>query len=271
MQCFKNALAQPQISLLDRAFHYGDGCFTTAKILQNKIQLRDRHLQRLQDCCQRMALQVDLALIDQTLEQLSAQAELNGTLKIIISRGEGQRGYALPDHPADVYIFYYPQSIAISSSFSQVSQVGILDQRIGLTMPQLCGLKTLNRLEQVLLKKEAVEKQFDEALVLDIQGRIVEGISSNCFILMNNRWVTPDLEYNGVRGVMRAEILQRMQHAGIECSEMELFQTDLHQIEALFFCNALHPMQIAQHLMNTNLSTSHAIQLFKDLQLDQIQ
>ncbi|MHA3079764.1 aminodeoxychorismate lyase [Acinetobacter sp. ANC 5502] len=271
MQCFKNALAQPQVSLLDRAFHYGDGCFTTAKILQNKIQLRDRHLQRLQECCQRMALQVDLALIDQTLEQLSAQAELNGTLKIIISRGEGQRGYALLDHPADVYVFYYPQTKAADCSFSYVSQVDILDQRVGLTMPQLCGLKTLNRLEQVLLKKEAVEKQLDEALVLDIQGRIVEGISSNCFILMNNRWVTPDLEYNGVRGVMRAEILQRMQHAGIECSEMELLQTDLHQIDALFFCNALHPMQIAQHLMNTNLSTSHAIQLFKDLQLDQIQ
>lgn len=88
---------------------------------------------------------------------------------------------------------------------------------------------------------------------------------------MNNQWVTPNLEYNGVRGVMRAEILQRMQHAGIECAEIEVLQADLDQIDALFFCNALHPMQIAQHLQHANLNTSPAIQLFKALQLDQIQ
>lgn len=271
MQCFKNAHPQPQISLLDRAFHYGDGCFTTAKIIQNKIQLWNRHLQRLNDCIQRMALDVNLSLIEQTLQKLSAQTELNGTLKIIISRGEGQRGYALPEHAADVYVFYYPQSPTAKNEWSYLDQVAVLEQRIGLTMPTLCGLKTLNRLEQVLLKQEAVEKQLDEALVLDIQGRIVEGISSNCFILMNNQWVTPNLEYNGVRGVMRAEILQRMQHAGIECSEIELLQSDIDQIQALFFCNALHPMQIAQHLNHVELSLTPAIQLFKALQLDQIQ
>lgn len=271
MQCFKNAHPQPQISLLDRAFHYGDGCFTTAKIIQNKIQLWNRHLQRLNDCIQRMALDVNLSLIEQTLQKLSAQTELNGTLKIIISRGEGQRGYALPEHAADVYVFYYPQSPTAKNEWSYLDQVAVLKQRIGLTMPTLCGLKTLNRLEQVLLKQEAVEKQLDEALVLDIQGRIVEGISSNCFILMNNQWVTPNLEYNGVRGVMRAEILQRMQHAGIECSEIELLQSDIDQIQALFFCNALHPMQIAQHLNYVELSLTPAIQLFKALQLDQIQ
>ncbi len=54
-----------------------------------------------------------------------------------------------------------------------------------------------------------------EALVTDVQGAVVEGVSSNCFIRTNEGWITPELRYNGVHGVMRAEILKRMQQHGI--------------------------------------------------------
>ncbi len=70
-------------------------------------------------------------------------------------------------------------------------------------MPNLAGLKTLNRFEQVLLKQEADQSNWSEALVFDIQGTVVEGVSSNCFIRINDSWITPELRYNGVHGVMR--------------------------------------------------------------------
>src|SRR5690606_3496921 len=108
MRCFKNAQPVSHIDLLDRAFHYGDGCFTTACIRNNQIELRERHLVRLQTSCQKMSLQVDLNLLETTLQKLrETEAELNGTLKIVISRGMGQRGYSLPDHLADLWVYYY--------------------------------------------------------------------------------------------------------------------------------------------------------------------
>ncbi|MEG1093290.1 MAG: aminodeoxychorismate lyase, partial [Acinetobacter sp.] len=210
MLYLKNAQQVSQIDVLDRGFHYGDGCFTTARIRHNRIELYDRHLTRLQNSNQSLSLNANLDLITESLQLLGeSEGKLNGTLKIVLSRGVGQRGYSLPDHPADLWLFYYPQDIQ-DFKFEQI-QSGVLQQAVGLTMPSLVGLKTLNRLEQVLLKQEADQRGWPEAIVTDVQGGIVEGVSSNCFILIKNTWITPELRYNGVFGVMRAEILQRMQ------------------------------------------------------------
>ena len=119
---------------------------------------------------------------------------------------------------------------------------GLLQRKMGLCMPELCGVKTLNRLEQVLLKQEAVQHGWPEALVSDLQGHVVEGVSSNCFILIDGQWISPDLAYNGITGVMRAEILARLQQHAIpyavrQIGIMEL-ATDAGVI--LLQCTATH-------------------------------
>jgi 4-amino-4-deoxychorismate lyase len=269
MQCLKNAQALTAVSILDRGFHYGDGCFTTARIRDGKIELAALHWARLELACQRLSLVANLEFIEQSLTMLQSEYEaLNGTLKIVISRGEGQRGYSLPEHPADVWVYYYPQTL---TDFHYDSiKTGVAQQAIGLSMPQLVGLKSLNRLEQVMLKKEIDQCGWSEALVADVQGDIVEGVSSNCFIRINNRWITPELRYNGVHGVMRAEILARMQAQGIECDQACVPVTEISQIQSLFFCNALHPMRIVTQLDAQNLDPQPCIDLFHSLQLHQM-
>ncbi|MGE8538884.1 MAG: aminodeoxychorismate lyase [Acinetobacter sp.] len=269
MLCLKNAQHVREIDVLDRAFHYGDGCFTTARIRRNRIELYDRHLARLQLSQQKLSLNADLDLITQSLQiLLASEGELNGTLKIVLSRGIGQRGYSLPDHPADLWLFYYPQVVE-DFKFEQI-QSGVLQQALGLTMPSLVGLKTLNRLEQVLLKQEAEQRAWPEALVTDVQGGIVEGVSSNCFIRINNTWITPELRYNGVFGVMRAEILQRMQDQGFACQQRCIEVDEISHIQSLFFCNALSPMKIVTQFEQRSLDGEACIELFNRLQLNQI-
>ena len=266
--CYKNGQIVDSVSIFDRAFQYGDGCFTTARIYDNVIELEDLHRQRLQQSAERLFLPVDFSLLDKMFKQLEQKFDvLNGTLKIVISRGEGQRGYLMPDHPADLYILYYPQNI--QNFQPELIQSGVLSQKIGLTMPELVGLKSLNRLEQVMLKKEAHEKGWLEALVIDLQDRIVEGVSSNCFIQINNTWITPELRYNGVHGVMRAEILQRMQRQNISCEQRSVGLDEISHIQSLFFCNALSPMKIVQSLDNRTLVVQPCVELFETLQLQQ--
>lgn len=269
MPCFKNAEEVNEISLLDRAFHYGDGCFTTARVRHGKIELENLHMARLHLSCEQLLLKADLSLIQKSLALLQQQfLEVNGTLKIIISRGEGQRGYSLPDHLADVWVFFYPKVV---DDF-QVEKIksGVLQQALGLTMPSLVGLKSLNRLEQVLLKNEADQKGWAEALVTDVQGTVVEGVSSNCFIRLNNRWITPELRYNGVHGVMRAEILSRMQQQGIHCEQRFIDMEEISKFESVFFCNALTAMKIAIELNQRPLNVQPCTELFNILQLNQI-
>ncbi|MGC3819115.1 aminodeoxychorismate lyase [Acinetobacter sp. ANC 4216] len=269
MPCFKNAREINEVSLQDRAFHYGDGCFTTARVRHGKMELENLHKSRLQLSCERLMLQADLSCIEKTLAVLQQQfLQVNGTLKIIISRGEGQRGYSLPDHPADVWVFFYPK--AVDDFQIEKIKSGVLQQALGLSMPNLVGLKSLNRLEQVLLKHEADQRGWAEALVTDVQGTVVEGVSSNCFIRLNNTWVTPELRYNGVHGVMRAEILSRMQQHGIQCEQRFIDLDDIAKFESLFFCNALSPMKVVTELNQHALNVQPCIELFNILQLDQI-
>lgn len=269
MWCFKNAQPVASVALQDRAFQYGDGCFSTARIVKGQLQLVNRHYERLNYACQQLGLNVDLKLIEQSLKQLTHQEiVLTGTLKLLISRGEGPRGYSVPDHNADLYVFFYPQ--AYSDTAPQYVEVGLLPRRIGLTMPDMVGIKTLNRLEQVLLKQQADQYGWAEALVADLNGNIVEGVSSNCFIYLNNAWITPELRYNGVRGLMRTEILDRAQQAGIDILERQIHLDELDQVQALFFCNTLHPMTIASRMHSRSLSTEACLTLFHTLKLNQI-
>lgn len=269
MICFKNGKQVDSIPLLDRAFHYGDGCFTTARFHHNIFELKERHFLRLKNTAERLLLQVDFNLLEQTIQLLYASyASVEGHLKIIFSRGEGQRGYALPEHAADVYVIFYPQE---TTGFQiEYIRSGILQQTLGLTMPHLVGLKTLNRLEQVLLKHEAQQHHWTEALVTDVQGAIVEGVSSNCFIRINDTWITPELRYNGIHGVMRAHILTLMQQKQICCTQRYIDMDEIKQIQSLFFCNSLSAMKAVQELNGRPLDLQPCVELFQTLQLNRL-
>lgn len=269
MLCFKNAQKINIVSVLDRAFHYGDGCFSTARIRHGMVELQDLHLARLHNSNERLYLKADLNFIGESIEQIQQSSPFAcGTLKIMLSRGEGQRGYSLPEHPADVWVFFYPQELS-NFKYESIAS-GVLEQVIGLNMPNLVGLKTLNRLEQVMLKQEADQKGWTEALVMDIQGSVVEGVSSNCFIRINDAWITPELRYNGVHGVMRAEILSRMKKQGVACTQRHIDMDEISNFQSVFFCNALHPMKIASSLDGKPLDVQACTELFQSLQLNQI-
>lgn len=173
----------------------------------------------------------------------------------------------MPDHPADVYVIFYPKETLDHQP--EVISSGVLMQAIGLSMPNLVGLKTLNRLEQVMLKKEAQEHGWLEALVTDVQGAVVEGVSSNCFIRINDEWISPELRYNGVHGVMRAEILARMQQHHVPCISRFIDMDEIQHIQSLFFCNALSPMKAVQKFDTRTLDVQPCVELFQTLQLNQ--
>lgn len=270
----KNAVQIEGCDLLDRAFQYGDGCFSTLQLYANQVLLKQRHWQRLQSAASKLMLNVDWSVLDQSLLQLrSAHGSLNGTLKIVISRGVGQRGYSLPSQLADVYFIYFPMpQTQVEAQFTPLTQfeTGVLHNQMGLSMPTLLGIKSLNRLEQVMLKYEADQRQWPEAIVTDVRGQVIEGISSNVFILLNKQWITPELGYNGVHGVMRAEILARMQGAGIGCHAVAVSRDDIAQANSIFFCNALSPMKIATQLDTRPLDVQPSVELSHHLKLDQI-
>lgn len=267
---------QHLVSIEDRGFLYGDGCFTTAQYNQGEIQLWQRHLARFEKTIPTLCLNCDMGRIntdkEKFLDQISAQYGENaqGTIKILISRGQGQRGYTPPDQDADLYFYFYPKT-AFSTEIPVLEKVGLMDQTLSTPMQQLRGIKSLNRLEQIILKHQADQQAWQEALCFDQNSDLVEGISSNCFVYMDGQWHTPDLALAGIDGIMRQEILSRMQHFQITHQIRKINRSELASVQAIFFCNALHPMQIVRTLIidQVQQTLEHHLceQLFQQLQL----
>ena len=83
------------VSAHDRGLAYGDGLFETMRVIAGQPQLLTRHLQRLENGCQRLGIACDLAVLRTQILAFSA-ALADGVAKLILTRGDGLRGYASP-------------------------------------------------------------------------------------------------------------------------------------------------------------------------------
>jgi 4-amino-4-deoxychorismate lyase len=84
--------------------------------------------------------------------------------------------------------------------------------------PQLAGMKTLNRLEQVMASREFTGREF-ELIMRDASGNLIEGTRTNLFVKQGSKWITPPVSSLAVAGVMRKYVIDCLRETGIEVRE----------------------------------------------------
>ena len=224
---------------LDRGFQYGDGIFSTLPVESGVPLFVDRHLDRLQRDAQALGmpgpdrgdLMTDIASL--------LRHHPRGILKIQITRGAGGRGYRPPDAPAITRVLAlhpavtYPDTHASRGIAARYCAI-----RLGLN-PNLAGIKHLNRLEQVLARSEWSDPAIAEGLMLDYEGYLVEGTMSNVFLVSQGRILTPRLDRCGVRGVMRALVLEAAEDLGWPVEELRVTPDDVATAEEVFLTNSV--------------------------------
>ncbi|WP_053163083.1 aminodeoxychorismate lyase [Pseudomonas brassicacearum] len=227
------------LSLKDRGLAYGDGLFETLAVHAGGPVLLDRHLQRLEAGCRRLALNVDMSALS---TELNAYARClgNGVLKLILTRGDSLRGYAAdPLAPARRILQGNPPAAYPAAHAEQGVLLFPCSVRLS-EQPLLAGLKHLNRLEQVLARAEWSDGQYAEGLMLDTSGRVIEGVFSNLFLVRDGVLFTADLSRCGVAGVMRAELLFQAKSQGIATQITDISLEQLHQADEVFVCNSVY-------------------------------
>jgi len=212
----------------DRGLAYGDGLFETIRVEGARAPLLSKHLDRLA----RDARRLGIAITRNEVQRIASEALVEGAetrgdeawvLKLIVTRGAGGRGYRPdPDGEANVLVLEAaapppPPAAGVRVDFS----------RVPLTVnPLLCGIKSLNRLEQVLAAKE-LEGDLFEVLMSNNAGDIVEGTRTNLFVDTDEGWRTPPAHTLAVSGVMRAHVLACLQQRGEPVFETTLSLADL--------------------------------------------
>ncbi len=254
------------IDINDRGLNYGDGFFTTAKVTAGEVQLWQLHRQRLQECAQRLGFgELNFAAIEDDVATLLTEApEQTFVLKVVITRGNGGRGYA---PPSDVEATRIIRLLPYPDTYPHLAKTG-LSLSVAKTrlaqQPLLAGLKTLNRLEQVLVKQEAAQQQSDDVLVLDTNDHVIETSSANLVMYQQGQWYTPSLQQAGIQGVYLAHLQQQL-----NIVSRNLLLAELLSMEAVYCCNSLMGLvpisRIAHH--NYNLDISHSVMAQQGLSL----
>jgi len=234
-----NGRVTNNVDAADRGLAYGDGLFSTIKVESGVMQDWCLHLQRFKTGAERLFFPtIDWNLLEKEAVELAQQwqHQAHAVLKIIVTRGSGGRGYssdgcdqpvrilslsAFPEH----YLKWQKEGVKLAQCQTLLSR-----------NKQLAGLKSLARLEQVLIKQELKQLQANEGIVCDEFGHVIEGCSANLFLYLDEQWITPKLNFSGVAGVMRARI---MQHPNIQVIEKEVTLADVNQATCLCLTNAL--------------------------------
>lgn len=235
------------VPLPDRGVDYGDGLFETLLLCQGKALYRELHLARLAlglqallmpDCLARVQAALDVAVQD-----ISERAWTWSALRISVTRGAGERGYAPSLDVPPRIIVTATQLQRDCAAMAPAANLAVSGIHLA-TQPALAGIKHANRLEQVLAAAEAQQAGADEALMLDTRGRPVSVIAGNLYVVRDGELCTPSLDSAGVAGTRRRLILDRWaSEAGLVVRQVALTRADLAAAAEVFYSNSLYTVR----------------------------
>lgn len=222
----------------DRGLQYGDGLFETMTAVDGEIRHFELHMMRLQASCIR--LEIPMPSVDHIAADCRRVLEGLGsaTVKLIVTRGPGPRGYAPPEDPTVTRIVTAASSHAHEQQSARPLVAQVCRTRLALN-EQFAGMKHLNRLEQVMASAELRDTGADEGLMLAMDGRLVCGTSANVFIARDGRLLTPAIRDCGVAGIMRQVVLRAAVTIDMPVEITDLDLDDLAGADEVFMTNAI--------------------------------
>jgi len=236
MRVLVNGEPRGSVDARDRGLHYGDGLFETIAVANGRLRFLDRHLERLVEGTHRLGFPaIDRDAI--RAELAAAASTPAAAVKLILTRGVGERGYRPPRdaRPSRVVIVYDGTPAALPD---EGVSVGWCRTRLGCN-PALAGLKHTNRLEQVLARAECDDGRMDEGLMRDGDGHVISATQANVFARIGGRWVTPRLDGCGVAGIMRRAFRDWLGGQGRAAEERVIPAAEIAAASALVLTNAL--------------------------------
>ena len=231
----------------NRGLRYGDGLFETIKCVDGKLQLSDLHFARLWKGMGILQFTIPVHFTPEGLEeQILALAKKNGHLKnarirLTVFRGEGGL-YDPVNHQPNYLIetWELPETKAFLNSNGLVMGIYTdIKKNSGL----LANLKHNNHLPYVLAAIFTKKQQWNDAVVLNQEGRLCDTTIANLFIIKDEMIQTPPLSEGCIAGVVREHLLKQLPALGFAVKEMPLTLDDLMLADEVFVTNSIHPVR----------------------------
>lgn len=226
------------VSVYDHGFLYGDGVFEGLRFYGGKIFKLREHLDRLYDSARHIALAIpqDIdSLSADTVACVAASGMVDGYVRLVVSRGEGNLGLDPRSCPkptviiiADAIKLYpsemYEQGMEVITAATIRNHPDALDPRV----------KSLNYLNNILAKLEANRAGVPEAIMLNHLGHVAECTADNIFIVKQGVLSTPARHSGLLDGITRRTVLELAERLKITAREETLTRHDLFTADEMF-------------------------------------
>ncbi|OGO07340.1 MAG: hypothetical protein A2Y61_03595 [Chloroflexi bacterium RBG_13_60_13] len=234
-------LSQARLSPFDYGFLYGYGLFETMRAYSGHVFRLEAHLARLRRAAQALDMSLDgIPDLSKALyDTLEANRLSNARIRLTLSGGPGEPVPDITTCREPTVLITARDYVHHSNSVYRQGFKAIVSSTRRNTHSRVSGLKSLNNLDNLLARREAKLAGADEAILLNDQGFIAEGSSTNIFLVSGNILHTPGEDCGILPGVTRAVVLELARSARIKAIEKKVALEEFAAADEAFCTSSL--------------------------------
>lgn len=231
--------SQAKVSVYDHGLLYGDGVFEGIRAYNGIVFKLKEHIERLYRSARVIMLEIPLTkeeMINAVLETIQKNNMRDAYIRLVVTRGVGDLGVD-PRKCKKATIIIITDIIKLHSG--EAKEKGMRAMLVWVKRDPVDAtsheVKSLNYMNSILAKIEANMAGFDEAICLDKNGYISEGVAENVFIVKNGKVITPPTSTGALVGITREVVMKLAQKIGYTAIESNITPTDLFTADEAFF------------------------------------
>ena len=236
------------ISLNNRAFKYGDGVFETIRVIKKEPLFYIEHIKRLSLALELLKIDFSIDFLKTELKQnivrlLNANKFFSGArIRITVFRG-GEGLYT----PTNNKMEYLIEASELENEYYTLNKRGLnigIYNEVKITYSEFSNFKTINSLPYILAGIFKKQNRFDDCILVNNSNNLIEGISSNLFILKNNILYTTGAQSGCIEGIMKNIVIDiALSKSMTVFDEALLTEEDLLTADEIFMTNVISGVQ----------------------------
>ena len=256
------------LSVNNRSFRYGDGCFETIRVVNRQIKLASLHFERLFTSIDALKFNKPSYMNAEWLQKnILEVVDKNGhqklaRVRVMIYRGDG----GLYD-PENHFPHHLIQSFNLSEATQELNQNGLtlgIYKEAKKSSDFFSMIKSNSYLPYVMAALWAKENNLNDAILLNHAGGIADTTIANLFIIKDGTIKTPAITEGPVAGVMRRHLIKTLRANDYEVEETTVSVADVLEASEVFLTSAIHGIKWVKQIDNSQYNNSLTTVLYKE-------
>lgn len=231
-------VAEAKVSVFDHGLLYGDGVFEGLRVYNGQVFKIDAHIRRLFESAKAICLTIPMThdeLAEAMNRTVNANGVVDGYVRLVVTRGVGYLGLSFT-RTANPSVFIIADQIELYPPDTYTKGMAVITSSVVRNHPNAVSprIKSLNYLNNILAKIEAIAAGVPEAIMFNHVGFVAECTGDNLFIIRNGEVLTPGAHEGMLEGITRGVVLELLKKRLIPFREASITRHDLYVADECF-------------------------------------